>query len=176
MQRRAERREQLKDDPYYIIDDPPPKPTEEDVEAIPVVRLENMPSLLPGMSNVMFSTKLLMHKADTASRRPFLRATTQEFSPSNTFIVEREGEMPENAVPRETTVTTSSGRGTPLQGGSLPNSAHLSSFPLYETTDDLRTSTPEPIKVVRPKKKTAGGEKEKKKKKRPTNASAPPDT
>lgn len=41
-QRKAERRAQLRDDPYYIIDDKPPPP---DVDSIPVVRLEGMPSL-----------------------------------------------------------------------------------------------------------------------------------
>jgi AP-3 complex subunit delta-1 len=38
----------MKDDPYYIIDEPPPKPVEEDLDSIPVVRLENMPSIIPG--------------------------------------------------------------------------------------------------------------------------------
>ena len=45
---------------------------------------------------------------------------------------------------------------------------HLSSFPPYETPDDTRTSTPEPIKVVRSKKKATSGDKEKKKKRSTT--------
>ncbi|KAF9453879.1 Ap3d1 protein [Macrolepiota fuliginosa MF-IS2] len=158
--RKAERREQLRDDPYYIIDDPPPKLIEEDVESIPVVRLEDMPSIIP----------------DSTSRRPFLRTAMQEFS-SDAFVVERDGEMPGNPISRTTaTATPSSGRGTPITSGSLPKPVHLSSFPPYETPDDLRTSTPEPIKVVRSKKKTAGAEKERKKKKRTANTSAPTDT
>lgn len=48
MQKKAERREQLKDDPYYILDDTPSKPTDEEVNDIPVIRLEDMPSIVPG--------------------------------------------------------------------------------------------------------------------------------
>ncbi|KXN90087.1 AP-3 complex subunit delta-1 [Leucoagaricus sp. SymC.cos] len=155
--RKAERREQLKDDPYYIIDDSPRKPTEEEIDAVPVVRLENMPSIVP----------------DASSQRPFLRAAAQDFTSSDIFVVERDGEMPENAVPRTTaTANTSPGRETPVASGSLPKLAQLSSFPPYETPDDTRTSTPEPIKVVRSKKKAAGGDKEKKKKKRSTTAAS----
>ena len=47
IQRKAERLEQLRDDPYYIIDDQPLKPTANNVDAIPVVKLEGMGSLLP---------------------------------------------------------------------------------------------------------------------------------
>lgn len=86
------------------------------------------------------------------------------------FVVEREGEMPESSVSQAmTAMHPNSGQATPIASasGSLPKSAHLSSFPSYETPDDTRTSTPEPIKVVR-SKKVAGGDKEKKKKKRST--------
>ena len=47
-QRRAERLERLKDDPYYLIDDrpqsAPPRQElpEDDVESIPVVKLESL--------------------------------------------------------------------------------------------------------------------------------------
>ncbi|KAJ3570630.1 hypothetical protein NP233_g4273 [Leucocoprinus birnbaumii] len=149
--RKAERREQLKDDPYYIIEDAPHKPTDEEIDTIPIVRLEEMPSIVP----------------DASSRRPILRATAQDFSSPDTFVVDRDGEMPENAILRPTPTTNpSSGQATPIASGSLPKPAHLSSFPQYETPDDTRTSTPEPIKVVRSKKKATGGDKEKKKKKR----------
>ncbi|KAF5356245.1 hypothetical protein D9756_003712 [Leucocoprinus leucothites] len=151
--RKAERREQLKDDPYYIIDDTPPKPTDEEIETIPIVRLEDMPSIVP----------------DASSRRPILRATSQDFSSSDMFVVDRDGEMPENAILRAAPVTnTSSGQATPVASASLPKPFHLSSFPPYETPDDTRTSTPEPIKVVRSKKKATSGDKEKKKKRSTT--------
>jgi hypothetical protein len=35
----------------------------------------------------------------------------------------------------------------------------MTSFPQYEVIDEVRTSTPEPIKVTRPKKKTPGKKK-----------------
>ena len=47
-QRKAERLERLRDDPYYLMDDRPP-PTRltssEDVDTIPVVRLDDLPPL-----------------------------------------------------------------------------------------------------------------------------------
>jgi len=38
----------LRDDPYYILDDIPSKPTDEEINNIPVVHLEDMPSIVPG--------------------------------------------------------------------------------------------------------------------------------
>lgn len=35
----------LKDDPYYIIDDRPKVQPDDDVDSIPVVRLDDMPTL-----------------------------------------------------------------------------------------------------------------------------------
>lgn len=40
--------EQLKDDPYYIIDDHPKAPEDVDLDSIPVVHLDDMPSLDTG--------------------------------------------------------------------------------------------------------------------------------
>ena len=38
--------EMLRDDPYYIMDEPPkPKSPALDIDSIPVVRLDDMPSL-----------------------------------------------------------------------------------------------------------------------------------
>lgn len=80
--------------------------------------------------------------------------------------------MPENAITQPIATTNSnSGRETPVLSGSLPKPVHLSSFPPYEVADSTRTSTPEPIKVVRSKKKTGNAE-EKKKKKRHVITSA----
>lgn len=47
-QRKAERLAQLRDDPYYIHDDRTPQSADIDVDSIPVVRLEDMPSLAAG--------------------------------------------------------------------------------------------------------------------------------
>lgn len=44
-QRKAERLAQLRDDPYYIMDDRPSKVVE-NVDSIPVVHLEGMPSII----------------------------------------------------------------------------------------------------------------------------------
>ena len=48
LQRRAERLERMKDDPYYIVDDRPSKLLDDDVDSIPVVRLDDMPLLPKG--------------------------------------------------------------------------------------------------------------------------------
>ena len=93
-----------------------------------------------------------------SSQKPILRATAQDFSSTDIFIVERDGEMPSNVKP-------SSDLASPTAGGSLPKFARLSSFTPYETPDEPRTSTLEPIKVVRSKKKTTGKKDKKDKKK-----------
>ncbi|KAF7784263.1 hypothetical protein Agabi119p4_428 [Agaricus bisporus var. burnettii] len=149
--RKAERREQLKDDPYYIIDEPP-KPVEEDLDSIPVVRLENMPSIIP----------------DATSHRPLLRAAAQDFSSSRSFVVDKDGEMPENAVtPPNLPSSPNAYQEMPSRVESPPQFPQSRSFPSYEIEDDTPASTPEPIKVVRSKKKA--GDPGKKKKKKPTS-------
>jgi AP-3 complex subunit delta-1 len=40
MQLKAERLERMRDDPYYIMDDRSPKPPAEDIDSIPVIRLD----------------------------------------------------------------------------------------------------------------------------------------
>lgn len=120
------------------------KPTlvEVDVDAIPVVRLEGMPSL-------------------PASNLPPLRATSQTFVPKE-FVIDREGEMPVGAVTQEPSTPVP---GTRASTSKLvaPTPSRTSSYPAYETPDEIiRTSTPDPIKVTRPKKKVT------KKKRTPT--------
>ncbi|RDB29294.1 AP-3 complex subunit delta-1 [Hypsizygus marmoreus] len=143
--RKAERLAQLRDDPYYIIDDKP-KLDEDDVDSIPVVRLEGMPSL-SGPS--------------LASQLPSLKAAPRFFSATE-FVIDREGEMPEGAIVTPRNSTPVSRQQTPIPSESrVPTPPRLSSFPQYEVPDDdgLRTSTPEPIKVTRTKKKGAGKKK-----------------
>ncbi|KAJ6469611.1 Adaptor protein complex AP-3 delta subunit [Mycena vitilis] len=142
-QRLAERRERMRDDPYYIIDDKPStsKRFDHDIDSIPVVRLEDMPSLTP----------------DVDTRLPSLR---EDYTPTS-FAIDRDGEMPEGAVSRTETPPVPRGSHTP----SLPQTP-ITSFPQYEV-DEVRTSTPEPISVTRPKKKTHG------KKKRTQNSALP---
>ncbi|KAF8203875.1 adaptin N terminal region-domain-containing protein [Pholiota molesta] len=136
--RKAERLEQLKDDPYYIIDDRP-KSVPEDIDSIPVVRLDDMPPIDPEFrSNGLAS----------------LRAASHTFSGS--FVIDKDGEMPEGGVlqhhqqqgsSQSTPNLTPSGSGTP---------SRLSSFQEYEVPEDSPVET---IKVVRSKKKTAGKKK-----------------
>ncbi|KAJ7103194.1 adaptin N terminal region-domain-containing protein [Mycena belliarum] len=135
LQRLAERRERLRDDPYYIIDDRPSTPMRaDDLDSIPVVKLEGMPSLLSEVDN---------------NRIPSLR---EDYTPTS-FVIDRDGEMPEGAVLPGLATPASRDSHTPTR----TSTPMMSSFPQYEVLDDeARTSTPEPIKVTRPKKKTPG--------------------
>lgn len=83
-----------------------------------------------------------------------LRATSQTFS-SESFVLDKGGEMPEGAAPPQ----LNSQQMSPSVGISSPSPANpvrLTSFPEYEVPED---SPVEPIKVVRPKKKTPGKKK-----------------
>lgn len=138
--RKAERLAQLRDDPYYIMDDRPQKIVE-DIDSIPVVHLENMQSLIPDIMD---------------TRLKSLRASSQNFS-SEQFVIDRDGEMPQGARPL--TPSAIPLPQTPYR--SVTPTIPLSSFPQYEAPGDevMRTGTPEPIKVVRPKKKGTGKKK-----------------
>src|ERR1700691_2908297 len=70
---------------------------------------------------------------------------------SHPFIVEKDGEMPQGSTPR--TSQPVSRHQTPVPFESRTSSPlPTSSFPPYITADDLHSSTPEPIKVIRSKK------------------------
>ncbi|KAF8240817.1 Ap3d1 protein [Tricholoma matsutake] len=142
--RKAERLAQLRDDPYYIIDDRLPKLNDVDVDSIPVVRLEGMPSLIPEAPS---------------PRLPVLRATSQSFS-AEPFVIDREGEMPNTAIQTQTSVEASRRQTPVLQGSETAPPPRISSFPAYEVPDDVvRTSTPDPIRVASRKKKAPGSKK-----------------
>ncbi|KAF9532121.1 Ap3d1 protein [Crepidotus variabilis] len=136
--RKAERQAQLRDDPYYIVDDRSTKPLEE-VESIPVVHLEDMPPI--------------PHE----SRLPSLRTTSQSFS-SQSFVIEKDGEMPEGAILLATPKLS-----TPASGSSRSATpARLTSFQPYEIADDApRPQTPEAVTVLRTKKKGTAAKKKK---------------
>jgi len=129
-QRKAERLAQLRDDPYYIMDDRPSKVLE--VDSIPVVHLEDMPPIIN----------------EWESKLPSLRSTSQALY-SEAFVVEREGEMPEGAVTQRPHLASSISIAEPS----------TSSFPPSHPSSNSSTA-PEPIKVVRPKKKTTGKKKQ----------------
>lgn len=137
---KAERLERMRDDPYYIMDDRSPKPSAEDVDSIPVVRLDGP---LP--------------VSQEEPRLPGLRSSASIRSAPPLFVVQKEGEMPAGVVitSQPSTPVPSSRRQTPnLFDTTTTPPLSLPSFQSYEVPDDeLRTSTPEPIKVTRAKKK-----------------------
>ncbi|KAJ3713758.1 adaptin N terminal region-domain-containing protein [Lentinula guzmanii] len=154
--RRSERLERQRDDPYYIMDKNPPKPVpvahDDDVDLIPVVKLEGMPALSEPVD----------------SRLPSLRSTPHQSSP---FYIDRVGEMPTSAhkpysdpLSRHATPTPESRPGSIISRTASPapvrvSSGLVSSFPQYEVVDDNSqpaTPTPEPVKVQSKKKKTSG--------------------
>ncbi|KAK0209103.1 adaptin N terminal region-domain-containing protein [Desarmillaria ectypa] len=136
--RKAERLKQLKDDPYYIIEDQPTPPN--DVDSIPVVRLEGMPSLSePDIIDPLIPTLRTLPEASLGS-----------------VVIDKDGEMPEGAVVKSAPPTPRS-ISTPSRGTPPPQ---IPSFPQYDVPeDDPRMSTPEPIKVMRSKKKAGTGKK-----------------
>ncbi|KAG7099933.1 hypothetical protein E1B28_001726 [Marasmius oreades] len=143
---RAERLERLRDDPYYIMDKPLPQQSstnryvaQEDVDAIPVVKLEGMPSFTepePGPSA--------------------LRNELPE-GPVEPYYIDKVGEMPEGAAqPILGTISSSQPptSKTSRQQTPVPSLVPPSPFPQYEVPgEDTRPSTPDPVKVTRPRKK-----------------------
>ncbi|KAI0652531.1 Ap3d1 protein [Trametes meyenii] len=162
--RKAERLERLRDDPYYLIDDRPSSRTASlnaaDVDAIPVVRLDDLPPLSHA----------------TGPRLPSLRSSPAPAA--QTFVIDRAGEMPEGAVapaparsPRPDEDRTPSLLGNGNGRRATPTAP--SRFAPYDLdVDEPRPGTPQPIKVTRAKKKGASGGK-KDKKRTPKSDSTP---
>ncbi|QRW08936.1 AP-3 complex subunit delta-1 [Ceratobasidium sp. AG-Ba] len=143
---RAERLERLKDDPYYISDKTSTTPVPpEDVEGIPVVKLEGMPSLSAG--------------GPGTSPRPGLAG----FRPRSTIsralaVVDVAGEMPTNSQQGSATHTPVSPTPPPASIAAARPSTIISSFPQYEVEDEERAVAPAPeaVKVTKVKKKKTG--------------------
>ncbi|KAG9122025.1 AP-3 complex subunit delta [Ceratobasidium sp. 392] len=146
-QAKAERLERLKDDPYYISDKKSITPIQsEDVDNIPIVKVEGMPSLLSSAG------------AGT-SPRPGLAGFKPRSSASRALaVVDVAGEMP--SMPQQTSATHTPVSATPpLPSVISPRpTTTISSFPQYEVEDEERVPTPAPeaIKVTKVKKKKAG--------------------
>ncbi|KAI0094397.1 Ap3d1 protein [Irpex rosettiformis] len=145
--RKQERLERQRDDPFYLTDSRQPAqgPTQDDVDLIPVVRLDDLPGLSEGSSA-------------SASRLPTLKSASKP-RPPQAFVIDRVGEMPKGAKPPSLFSSPSSARSPPLSNGSggTPVASTPSFFPQYEVEDDIpRTGTPPPIKVTRTKKKKKG--------------------
>ncbi|KIJ66444.1 hypothetical protein HYDPIDRAFT_87029 [Hydnomerulius pinastri MD-312] len=146
---KAERLERMRDDPYYITDDRPQKTPVDDIDSIPVVRLDDLPPPLPKEEPRLFA----------------LRSNSSRSTPPR-FVVEKEGEMPVGAASTPTPQESApvSRQQTPglFDRISTPPPT-LPSFQQYEVPDEdhTRTSTPEPIKVTRAKKKSTPAGKKK---------------
>ncbi|KAI0050601.1 Ap3d1 protein [Auriscalpium vulgare] len=148
-QQRLARLERQREDPYYIGDKTPSRPDQDDIDSIPVVHLDDMPPLPAANS------------AASPHFSSLLRESTTHIS-AEPVVVDRDGEMPEGAVllPPLPPSQKPSRPITPLSNGA---SAHAPpAFPEYVIEDEVpRTGTPEPIKVVRAKKKSTPGAKKK---------------
>jgi AP-3 complex subunit delta len=134
--------ERQRDDPYYISDRASGSrapPNGHDVDSIPVVRLDDLPS--PSAAPVAALASVL--------REPTAR------SPASTFVVDRVGEMPRNAispaVPSPSVFATPFGSSTPARTGTPTLSSGFAEYVVDDT--DERVSAPAPIKVTRAKKK-----------------------
>ncbi|KAI0691983.1 Adaptor protein complex AP-3 delta subunit [Cytidiella melzeri] len=139
--RKAERLERQRDDPFYLTD--PRKSARgtvpDDVDSIPVVRLDDLPSLS--------QTSPVPH-----SQLPSLKSTSRG-RPPQAFVIDRVGEMPEGARPSPP-LSLSSAKSPTNGAGGTPSASTPSFFPQYEVEDEIpRTATPPPIKVTRTKKK-----------------------
>ncbi|KAH7915689.1 adaptin N terminal region-domain-containing protein [Hygrophoropsis aurantiaca] len=141
---KAERLERMRDDPYYIIDDGPKKAPVDDIDSIPVVRLDDLP--MP---------------VKDGPRLPVLKSLISQSSVTR-FVVEKEGEMPKNAVVTPQPSLPTSRRSTPGLFDRTATPPPLQSFQPYEVADDeAQIATPEPIKVIRAKKKGSSSTKKK---------------
>ncbi|KAI0785413.1 adaptin N terminal region-domain-containing protein [Irpex lacteus] len=151
--RKQERLERQRDDPFYLTDSrrqAAQGPTQEDVDSIPVVRLDDLPSLSQNSSASLLDT------IASGAQLPTLKSASKP-RPPQAFVIDRVGEMPKGAKspsplspPPSSSLVRSS---TPSTNGAAGVST--SSFiPQYEVDDDIpRTGTPPPIKVTRTKKK-----------------------
>ncbi|EIN14349.1 Adaptor protein complex AP-3 delta subunit [Punctularia strigosozonata HHB-11173 SS5] len=146
--KKAERLERLRDDPYYIMDGRPSTSKAQadgvDVDSIPVVRLDDLPVLLPPAQD---------------NRLPALRSAALRSNPGS-FVVDRHGEMPAGATPRSSTPRST----TPLTNESAfpPTPSAFQEYVVAGDIDVPRTPAPEAIKVTRAKKKSSTGKKRQK--------------
>ncbi|KAF8131643.1 adaptin N terminal region-domain-containing protein [Boletus edulis] len=145
---KVERLERMREDPYYITDGRPTRTVVDDIDSIPVVRLDDLPPPLHREEPRLFA----------------LRNDTSRSAPPN-FVVEKEGEMPEGVVsepPREESAPAFRHPTPGLFDRISTPPPTLPSFHQYDVPDeDTRASTPEPIKVTRAKKKGPSSTKKK---------------
>ena len=94
---------------------------------------------------------------------PSLLRDSASIVPSEPFVVDKNGEMPDGATPPPPALTPDPNPPVPpMVSRSLDTTHVLSSFPAYVVEDEIpRTRTPEPIKVKRTKKKGVSSSKSK---------------
>ena len=91
---------------------------------------------------------------------PSLLRDSAPLIPSEPFVVDKSGEMPEGAMPPPSSGPSPTPPPVTRSADTAPQV--LSSFPAYVVDDEIpRTGTPEPIKVKRTKKKGASSAKSK---------------
>ncbi|KZV61604.1 Adaptor protein complex AP-3 delta subunit [Peniophora sp. CONT] len=151
---RAERLERQRDDPYYIPTGTPVRsPPPDDIDSIPVVRLDDLPPM-----------QAAPIAPAPAPRMPSILRARAEDTPFNSYTIDRSGEMPAGiSIPPSLPSSQKPSRPSSAMAsssGSLPV-VPPSRFPEYVVEDDA-PSTPEPIKVVRAKKAGTGTKKKKK--------------
>lgn len=93
------------------------------------------------------------------SNLPSLRATSQTYY-SEAFVVEREGEMPDGTVAQSHLFSSSTNNLVPSNSIADPSTSSLPSYQLSGHPSSNSSAAPEPIKVVRPKKKATGKKKQ----------------
>ncbi|KAF9515066.1 hypothetical protein BS47DRAFT_1372168 [Hydnum rufescens UP504] len=153
--RRAERIALMRDDPYYLVDDPPHRSApQDDVDSIPIIRLDDLPS---GVRTRAFGPTPVLSRSSYTSLRS--RSSTP-------VVVDRGGEVsadihtPTSATPPVSLKSPTTQPSSSSASGFIPSTKPLSrGFPPYELDDDdggkngLGVSAPEPIQVTRVKKK-----------------------
>lgn len=150
-QAKSRRMEILRDDPYYISDPLPPARHSEDVESIPVVRLDDLPPLnsVEGTPRNVTPT--------------ILPSLSRQISKHHiVFTIDRGGEMPPETIKRSVTVPPPSEQKPspspiPPRMGTPSLVTLPSPYQEYDEADvAANATTPELIKVKRSKKKKKG--------------------
>jgi len=151
-QARAERLERQREDPYYIAVDTPARSPATDIDAIPIVRLDDLPPM-------HISPEV---PAPVPRAVPSLLRASAQHVPTDTFSIDREGEMPAIAIAsRPASLPSSRKPSRPASALSIAQPSPSRPFPEYVVEDDVprASSTPEPIKVTRAKKSGTGKKK-----------------
>ncbi|EPS94094.1 hypothetical protein FOMPIDRAFT_93373 [Fomitopsis schrenkii] len=119
--RKAERRERLRDDPYYLIDDRPSRSSSvNDVDSIPVIRLDDAPPISQGEPRPPIGLRLSIADNAAKQRRTQLnkdnasslrRSASPAVPPPSFPLYEVEDDVPGAATPPPIKVTRAKKKG-----------------------------------------------------------------